>query len=74
MDVSVPTLMRMEKGDPSVGMGVYAIALWIIGRHTALSDLADPKEDLGALDLSVREAMKRYKPRIDSKKARHICD
>ena len=32
MAVSVPTLIRMEKGDPSVGMGVYATALWLMGR------------------------------------------
>ena len=30
--VSEPTLMRMEKGDPSVSMGVYATALWLMGR------------------------------------------
>ncbi len=33
MSVSVPTLIRMEKGDPSVGMGVYATELWLMGRQ-----------------------------------------
>jgi len=33
--VSEPTLMRMEKGDPSVSMGVYATALWLVGRSQA---------------------------------------
>jgi len=29
--VSEPTLKRMENGDPSVSMGVYSTALWLIG-------------------------------------------
>jgi hypothetical protein len=49
MAVSVPTLIRMEKGDPSVGMGVYATALWLMGRHAALPDVAAPAQDLNAL-------------------------
>ena len=31
LGVSVPTLIRLEKGDPTVSMGVYATALWLIG-------------------------------------------
>ena len=54
--VSEPTLMRMERGDPSVSMGVYATALWLMGRDQALSDLAAPEYDLGALEDAVRAA------------------
>jgi hypothetical protein len=54
--VSEPTLMRMEKGDPSVSMGVYATALWIIGRSQALAELAAPEHDRGALEDAVRAA------------------
>ena len=61
--VSVPTLMRMEKGDPGVSMGVYATALWMIGRHEALASAADPKEDLGALELEIRAAGERHRSR-----------
>ncbi|HTK02621.1 MAG TPA: XRE family transcriptional regulator [Bordetella sp.] len=57
--VSEPTLMRMEKGDPSVSMGVYATALWLIGRSQALVDLAAPEYDLGALEDAVRAAKAR---------------
>ena len=60
MAVSVPTLIRMEKGDPSVSMGVYLTALWLIGRHKALSEVANPKEDLAALELDIRQAQGRY--------------
>lgn len=49
MDVSVPTLLAMEKGDPRVGMGVYATALWLLGRDDALRDLAAPENDVQAL-------------------------
>lgn len=57
--VSEPTLMRMEKGDPSVSMGVYATALWLIGRSQALAELAAPEHDLGALEEAVRAAKAR---------------
>lgn len=59
LGVSIPTLIRMEKGEPSVAMGVYATALWMIGRTSALPALADPKEDQGALELDVRRAVQR---------------
>jgi hypothetical protein len=57
--VSEPTLMRMEKGDPSVSMGAYATALWLMGRANALSELAAPGHDLGALEDAVRVAQTR---------------
>lgn len=56
---SVPTLIRMERGDPGVGMGIYATALWLIGRVAALPDLAAPGSDRGALENDVRDALKR---------------
>jgi transcriptional regulator with XRE-family HTH domain len=57
--VSVRTLQRMEAGDPGVGMGIYAAALWLMGRADALPDLADPALDRGALALDVRQAQER---------------
>ncbi len=57
--VSEPTLMRMEKGDPSVSMGVYATALWMVGRSQAMADLAAPEHDQGALEDAVRVAKAR---------------
>ncbi len=60
LQVSVPTLMRMERGDAKVGVGVYATALWLIGRHGAMAELAAPKEDLGALELEIQTAAKRH--------------
>src|SRR5215470_6097113 len=57
--VSVPTLIRMERGDPGVGAGVYATALWLIGRAGALADIAAPQTDRGALESDVRSALER---------------
>lgn len=54
--VTEPTLARMEKGDPSVALGSYATALWLIGRVQALAELAAPELDRGALDSEVRVA------------------
>jgi len=56
---SVPTLIRMERGDPGVGVGIYATALWLIGRVAALAELAAPGNDRGALESDVRDALKR---------------
>lgn len=55
--VSVPTLMRLEAGDPSAAMGLYATALWLIGRDGELARIASPEHDQGALELDVRNAM-----------------
>ena len=54
--VSVPTLLRLEAGEPGVSLGVLATALWLIGRDGAMATLAAPREDRGALELDVRAA------------------
>jgi len=59
LGISVPTLIRMERGDPGVGVGIYATALWLMGRVNALPELAAPVNDRGALESDVRTAMKR---------------
>jgi transcriptional regulator with XRE-family HTH domain len=59
LGVSVPTLIRMEQGDAGVSIGIYATALWLMGRVQALPELADPAQDRGALEMDVREAVKR---------------
>jgi transcriptional regulator with XRE-family HTH domain len=69
---SVPTLIRLERGDPGVGAGLYATALWLIGRASRLPDLAAPAEDRGALEGDVREALERRATRsAASARARH---
>lgn len=57
MGVSIATLQRLEAGDPGVGIGIVATALWLIQRDGELSALAAPENDRGAIELDVREAM-----------------
>jgi hypothetical protein len=57
MGVSVPTLQRLEAGDPAVGIGIVATALWLIQRDGELGKLAAPEHDLGAIEMDVREAV-----------------
>ena len=64
LGVSVPTLSRLEAGEPSVSLGVLATALWLVGRDGALASLASPREDRGALELDVRAAETLGKERV----------
>ncbi|HSI60226.1 MAG TPA: XRE family transcriptional regulator [Ideonella sp.] len=66
LGVSIPTLMRMEAGEPGVGIGIYATALWLIGRGGALAELAAPEADRGALELDVRQAVQLGKARASA--------
>lgn len=56
LGVTVSTLQRLEAGDPAVGIGIVASALWLIQRDGELRNLAAPENDQGALEISVREA------------------
>ena len=57
MGISIPTLSRMEAGDPTVSMAVYATGLWLMGRDSELAHIASPEHDKGALELDVQEAL-----------------
>ena len=59
ISVSIPTLRRMESGDPKVSMGVYAAALWIFGKSEHLAGLLDPGKDEYATMLDVDRADRR---------------
>jgi transcriptional regulator with XRE-family HTH domain len=57
MGVTVPTLMNMEAGEPSVSIGIYLTALYLIGKDLAVGELAAPEHDTNAIELDVREAV-----------------
>ena len=44
--VSVPTLTKMEKGDPSVAVGHWMSALKVLGKESGIKHLLAPQEDL----------------------------
>lgn len=58
MGCSVPTLRRMEQGDPAVSVGIYATALWMMGRAAALTELAAPAADRVVLEGLLRQVNK----------------
>ena len=45
VQVSRPTLWKLEQGDPSVGIGAYATALYVLGMVDRLADVADIAHD-----------------------------
>lgn len=46
--VSVPTLRKMESGDPTVQIGYWATILYILDRSDDLDAILAPQEDLFA--------------------------
>lgn len=61
--VSRSTYLRVEKGDPTVAMGVYAIALFVLGLGDPLADLADVRRDDQGLLLDAERVPKRVRAR-----------
>ena len=53
------TLKRIEEGDPSVGMGIYASVLNALGLLGGIGDLADPATDRLGLELASPSAKRR---------------
>jgi len=47
--VSPPTMIRIERGEPTVAFGAYAMALWALGLLADLAKLADPAQDQAGL-------------------------
>src|SRR6266852_422874 len=63
--ISRTTLVKIEKGDPGVAIGIYATVLFVMGMVNRLADLGDTKNDSVGLQLEeehlpqrIREAQK----------------
>ena len=56
------TYLKVEK-DPSVSMGVYAMALFVLGFGDAVGDIVDPRRDDVGLLLDAERLPKRVRPR-----------
>jgi hypothetical protein len=59
--ISEPTLIRIEQGDPQVGIGSYATVLFVLGMADRLADLVDPKNDPVGLQLEEENLPKRIR-------------
>src|ERR1700730_10886327 len=49
--ISRTTLVKIEKGDPGVAIGIYATVLFVLRMADRLGDLAAPKNDPVGLQL-----------------------
>jgi hypothetical protein len=49
--ISRTTLVKVEKGDPGVALGIYATVLFVMGTTQRLADLADPRHDAVGVQL-----------------------
>jgi DNA-binding XRE family transcriptional regulator len=63
LGVSKSTYVRAEKGDPSVSLGVYVMALFVLGFGNALGDLVDAGRDEQGLLLDGQRVPKRVRPK-----------
>lgn len=59
--ISEPTLIRIERGDPKVGMGSYATVLFVLGMADRLADLVDSRNDPVGLQLEEEHLPKRIR-------------
>jgi transcriptional regulator with XRE-family HTH domain len=55
------TYARLEKGDPAVAMGAYAMALFVLGFGGAFGDLIDARHDEDGLLLDEERLPKRVR-------------
>jgi DNA-binding XRE family transcriptional regulator len=59
--VAKTTYLKVEKGDPTVSMGVYAMSLFVLGFPDALSAVADASRDETGLLLDTDRLPKRVR-------------
>jgi transcriptional regulator with XRE-family HTH domain len=55
------TYLKVEKGDPTVAFGIYAMTLFVLGLADALISLADPGRDDTGLLLDAEHLPKRIR-------------
>jgi transcriptional regulator with XRE-family HTH domain len=46
LGVTLPTLRKLERGDPGVAVATFVSALWLVGLLDRLRDLAKPENDV----------------------------
>jgi DNA-binding XRE family transcriptional regulator len=63
--VSKATYLKVEKGEPSVSMGVYAMTLFTLGFSNALAEIADSRGDDTGLLMDSSRLPQRVRPKKD---------
>jgi transcriptional regulator with XRE-family HTH domain len=59
--LAIATYSRIEKGDPSVAMGAYAMALFVLGFGEAFGNVMDARHDDEGLLLDEQRLPKRVR-------------
>jgi len=59
--LAIATYTRIEKGDPSVAMGAYAMALFVLGFGEAFGSVTDARNDDAGLLLDEQRIPKRVR-------------
>lgn len=59
LQISRPTLRKLEQGDPAVGIGSYATALYVLGLVDRIARLASIENDPIGLHLSQEDLPQR---------------
>jgi hypothetical protein len=57
------TLLKAERGDPGVSLGIYATVLFVLGLTQRVADLADGRADEVGLQLEEERLPKRIRQR-----------
>lgn len=61
--ISRTTLVKLEKGDPGVSIGILSTVLFVLGMGDRLSELADIRRDEQGLALDEERLPKRIRPK-----------
>ena len=65
--ISRGTLYKVERGDPSVSIGIYATVLAILGLADRLGQTADRRDDSLGLDIDEDRLPRKVQPRRRSR-------
>jgi transcriptional regulator with XRE-family HTH domain len=69
--ISRTTLVKIEKGDAGVAMGIYATVLFVLGLSERLADIADPRNDTVGLQLDEEHLPQRIRgPRTPQRRTK----
>ncbi len=63
LGVAKSTYLKIEKGEPTVAMGAYAMTFFVLGFDEALTEILDPGRDHQGLLLDAERLPKRIRPR-----------
>lgn len=63
LGVSLSTYRRLEGGDPAAGIGLYAMALFVLGLDAPFANLADAGQDELGLLMEADQLPKRVRVR-----------